>query len=200
MEFVVSWYMDVAAGHAPAVVARAATTGRSTEMIDGAAGLASWLPAPVASAAVAAAAYYIVGTLALTLWPEFSRTVTRTVVRRPGRALVSGILLMLVVSALAVGAFTVLWIAGPFVVFALVWLPIALLALVYVTLAVFGGVLSLLGVDSPYAALAVGGVVPATLSWLPRDATIDLLFLAVLTLGGGAMLWSLWHRRRTAVE
>lgn len=191
--------MELAGGYAIAIVARAAAT-RPAELVDGAAGLASWLPAPVASAAAAAAAYYLVGALALTLWPEFSRATARTVVRRPGRALASGVLLMLVVSALAIVAFTVLWIAGPFVVFALVWLPLALLALVYVTVGVIGGVLSLLGVDSPYAALAIGGVVPATLSWLPRDATIDLLFLVVLTLGGGAMLWSLWHRRRSVTK
>jgi len=167
-------------------------------LFDGATGLAGWLPEPVAGAAAAAAAYYLVGAVALTLWPEFSRTAARTVVRRPGRALASGVLLLLAVSAVAIGAFAVLWIAGPFVVFALVWLPLALLALVYVTVGVIGGVLSVLGVDSPYAALAIGGVVPAALSWLPRDAVIDLLFLGVLTLGGGAMLWSLWHRRRTA--
>ncbi|MFC6730553.1 hypothetical protein ACFQDG_18020, partial [Natronoarchaeum mannanilyticum] len=111
---------------------------------------------------------------------------------------VSGVLLMLAVSAISVAAFALLWIAGPFAVFALVWLPLALLALVYVTVGVIGGALSLVGVDSPYGALALGGVVPATLSWLPRDAVIDLLFLGVLTLGSGAMLWSLWHRRRTA--
>ena len=163
-------------------------------------GPASWLPAPIGGAATAAAAYYLVGALALTLWPEFSATASRTVVRRPGRSLVSGALVMLLVSGLAVLAFTALWIAGPFVVFALVWLPLALLALVYVTLGVIGGVLSLFGVDSPYAALAIGGVVPATISWLPRDAVIDVLFLGILTLGSGAMLWSLWHRRRSVTE
>jgi len=175
-----------------------ATAASPPAPLDAVAGLANWVPAPVASAAGAAAAYYLVGALALTLWPEFSRTAARTVVRRPARALVSGLLLMLAVSAISVGAFAVLWIAGPFVVFALVWLPLALLALVYVTVGVIGGVLSFAGVESPYVALAIGGVVPAALSWLPRDAVLDLLFLGVLTLGSGAMLWSLWHRRRTA--
>jgi len=189
--------MGVSGGGEVAIGALATLWGPAVPL-DATVGLASWLPAPVASAAGAAAAYYLVGAVALTLWPEFSRTAARTVVRRPGRALVSGVLLMLAVSAISVAAFALLWIAGPFAVFALVWLPLALLALVYVTVGVIGGVLSLFGVDSPYAALAIGGVVPATLSWLPRDAVIDLLFLGVLTLGSGAMLWSLWHRRRTA--
>lgn len=156
------------------------------------------VPDPIASAAVAVAAYYLVGVAVLAIWPEFSRTVTRTIVRRPVRAALSGLVLMLVVSALAVAAFAVLWIAGPFLVFAFVWLPIAMLAVVYVSLAVIGGVLSLLGVDRPYLALALGGVAPAAIALAPRDAVVDLLFLGVLTLGGGAMLWSLWHRRRRA--
>jgi len=158
------------------------------------------VPSPVASALLALAAYYLVGGTALAVWPDFSRTVTRTVVRRPLRSLVSGVLLMLAVSALAVATFSVLSIAGPFLVFAFVWVPIALLALAYVSIAVTGGLLSLVGVDRPAVALALGGVVLVAVAVAPRDAVIDLLFLGVLTFGGGAMLWSLWHRRRSSTR
>ena len=185
----------IAGGWPAAVGPRSALVG-----VDAVVSALGGLPAPAASVLIALAAYYLVGTAVLGAWPDFSRTVTRTVVRRPVRSLVFGVLLMLAVSALSVAAYTALSIAGPFLVFAFVWLPIALLAVVYVSVAVTGGLLSLLGVDRPYLALTLGGVAPVALVLTPRDAVLDLLFLAVLTFGGGAMLWSLWHRRRSSVK
>lgn len=153
-------------------------------------------PQSVTSVAAVLAAYYAVGTLLLTVSPDFSRTVTVTVTRRPIRAAVLGAVLAVVVAGLAVASFSVLWITGPFLVFALVWLPVALAALLYVSLAVTGGVLSVIGIDNRYGVLAVSGVVPLAFLWTPQDYAVDFVFLAVTVLGGGAMLWSLWDRGR----
>lgn len=144
--------------------------------------------------------YYLVGAVLLSVWPGFSATVTETIVRRPIRAVLAGAVVLVGVAALAVASFAVLWITGPFLVFALVWLPIALVALVYVSVAITGSVLSLVGVENQYGALVISGIAPMALAWAPRDAIVDLLFVGVLTLGGGAMAWSAWEHGRRATR